>query len=281
MKELKIFGVVVFFTLAVYWGVEPFAHSVMHPHVAPADFKFKDLTPVKAKGDVAKGQELVTSNCIGCHGIKSQGFANPMDDASANAAYGVVPPDLSTAGKIYDEKYLANFIKNPPEAAKVAHKFVDGKNHPMPAYNWMPDEDIASIVAYLKSIAPEKLSNKEVFVDACARCHSMKYDKVQATGDVSEYMASTPPDLSMMIRSRGKEYLETFINNPQKHLKGTAMPRVGLTAEAQEQVVTYIEQIGDSKKDEREAIAPWVLGFLAFMTVISYLWKKDIWDEVK
>jgi len=281
MKELKIFGVVVFFTLAVYWGVEPFAHSVMHPHVAPADFKFKDLTPVKAKGDVAKGQELVTSNCIGCHGIKSQGFANPMDDASANAAYGVVPPDLSTAGKIYDEKYLANFIKNPPVTAKVAHKFVDGKNHPMPAYNWMPDEDIASIVAYLKSIAPEKLSNKEVFVDACARCHSMKYDKVQATGDVSEYMASTPPDLSMMIRSRGKEYLETFINNPQKHLKGTAMPRVGLTAEAQEQVVTYIEQIGDSKKDEREAIAPWVLGFLAFMTVISYLWKKDIWDEVK
>jgi ubiquinol-cytochrome c reductase cytochrome c1 subunit len=281
MKELKIFGVVVFFTLAVYWGVEPFAHSVMHPHVAPADFKFKDLTPVKAKGDVAKGQELVTSNCIGCHGIKSQGFANPMDNASANAAYGVVPPDLSTAGKIYDEKYLANFIKNPPEAAKVAHKFVDGKVHPMPAYNWMPDEDIASIVAYLKSIAPEKLSNKEVFVDACARCHSMKYDKVQATGDVSEYMASTPPDLSMMIRSRGKEYLETFINNPQKHLKGTAMPRVGLTAEAQEQVVTYIEQIGDSKKDEREAIAPWVLGFLAFMTVISYLWKKDIWDEVK
>ena len=281
MKELKIFGVVVFFTLVVYWGVEPFAHSVMHPHVTPADFKFKDLTPVKAKGDVAKGQELVTANCIGCHGIKSQGFANPMDNASANAAYGVVPPDLSTAGKIYDEKYLANFIKNPPVTAKVAHKFVDGKNHPMPAYNWMPDEDIASIVAYLKSIAPEKLSNKEVFVDACARCHSMKYDKVQATGDVSEYMASTPPDLSMMIRSRGKEYLETFINNPQKHLKGTAMPRVGLTAEAQEQVVTYIEQIGDSKKDEREAIAPWVLGFLAFMTVISYLWKKDIWDEVK
>ena len=281
MKELKIFGVVVFFTLVVYWGVEPFAHSVMHPHVTPADFKFKDLTPVKAKGDVAKGQELVTANCIGCHGIKSQGFANPMDNASANAAYGVVPPDLSTAGKIYDEKYLANFIKNPPVTAKVAHKFVDGKNHPMPAYNWMPDEDIASIVAYLKSIAPKKLSNKEVFVDACGRCHSMKYDKVQATSDVSEYMASTPPDLSMMIRSRGREYLETFINNPQKHLPGTAMPRVGLTAEAQEQVVTYIEEIGDSKKDEREALAPWVLGFLAFMAIISYLWKKEIWDEVK
>ena len=32
-KELKIFGVVAFFTLLLYWGVEPFAHSQMHKHV--------------------------------------------------------------------------------------------------------------------------------------------------------------------------------------------------------------------------------------------------------
>jgi len=33
MKELKIFGVVTAFTLLLYWGVEPFAHSQMHAHV--------------------------------------------------------------------------------------------------------------------------------------------------------------------------------------------------------------------------------------------------------
>lgn len=43
MKELKILAVVIFFTAVVYFGVEPFAHSQMHPHVAPADFAFKDL----------------------------------------------------------------------------------------------------------------------------------------------------------------------------------------------------------------------------------------------
>jgi ubiquinol-cytochrome c reductase cytochrome c1 subunit len=32
-KELKILGVVAAFTLLLYWGVEPFAHSQMHKHV--------------------------------------------------------------------------------------------------------------------------------------------------------------------------------------------------------------------------------------------------------
>jgi ubiquinol-cytochrome c reductase cytochrome c1 subunit len=281
MKELKIFGVVAVFTLALYYGVEPLAHSILHPHVAPADFKFKDLEPLKAEGDVSKGKDLVTQNCTACHGLKAEGINNPLDNASANMSYGVVPPDLSTAGKLYNETFLANFIKDPANATKTSHKFVGGKVHPMPGYSWMPEEDIASIVAYLKSIAPAEMTNKEVFVDACGRCHNMRYDKLEATSDVSTYMGSTPPDLSMMIRSRGHHYLETFINNPQKHLHGTAMPRVGLDEEAQEQVVTYIEEVGDSKKAEREALAPYVLGFLAFMTLISFLWKKEIWDEVK
>ena len=43
MRELKILAVVVALTLITYWGVEPFAHSQMHPHVAPADFNFSDL----------------------------------------------------------------------------------------------------------------------------------------------------------------------------------------------------------------------------------------------
>jgi len=281
MKELKIFAVVSAFALTLYWGVEPYAHSILHPHVAPADFEFKDLEPIKADGDVAQGKNLVTTNCTACHGLKVEGINNPLDNASANMSYGVIPPDLSTAGKLYNETFLANFIKDPANAAKVSHKFQNGRSHPMPGYGWMSDSDIASIVAYLKSIAPAEMTNKEVFVDACGRCHNMKYDKNFATSDVSEYMGSTPPDLSMMIRSRGEHYLKTFINNPQKHLHGTAMPRVGLNEESQEQVITYLEEVGDSKKAEREALAPYVLGFLAFMTLISFLWKKEVWDEVK
>ncbi|HIC09912.1 MAG TPA: cytochrome c1 [Campylobacterales bacterium] len=281
MKELKILGVIIFFTLVTYWGVEPLAHSIFHPHVEPADFEFSDLPPVQGKGEVATGKELVVANCTGCHSIKSQGYPAPLDNASANASYGVVPPDLSTAGKIYNENFLANFIKNPAHATKTEHKFVGGKVHPMPSFNWMSDNDIASIIAYLKFIAPKEMTNREVFVDACGRCHNMKYAKIKATSDVSNYMGSTPPDLSMMIRSRGEHYLTTFINDPQKHLHGTAMPRVGLTQEAEEQVIAFLEEIGDSKKEEREALAPYVLGFLVFMAIISLLWKKEVWSEVE
>ncbi|MFY9108560.1 cytochrome c1, partial [Aliarcobacter butzleri] len=40
MRELKILAVVIVLTLITYWGVEPFAHSQMHPHVSPANFNF-------------------------------------------------------------------------------------------------------------------------------------------------------------------------------------------------------------------------------------------------
>ena len=186
MRELKILGVVIFFTALIYIGVEPFAHSQMHPHVAPANYNFqqgdiefateqvkiseevladkkndtenieeiniakkqleadkKHLTSISSfwdeidkidlsKGDANKGAEnFMNAGCIGCHGLKSQGMPNPMDNATASASFGVVPPDLSSAGLIYDGEFLAALIKNPTVALKVEHKFSETKLHPM------------------------------------------------------------------------------------------------------------------------------------------------------
>lgn len=287
MKELKVLAIVAVITGIIYWGVEPLAHGIMHPHVAPADYSYNEYPEVSG-GDVAKGRELALANCTACHGLEKEGMQSPMGAADAAAAYGVVPPDLSTAGKIYNEKYLAAFIKNPVKASEVAHKFDqdyagNGKMHPMPAYNWMPDSDIVSIVAYFKSIAPADMTDKEVFTDACSRCHNMKYTKDERTTpteNIEAYMGSNPPDLSMMIKSRGEHYLHTFINKPQKNLHGTAMPRVGLTEEAEKQVVHYMEKAGDPKKKEREEMGPKFLIYLAILAVLAYLWKRKIWSEV-
>lgn len=293
MKELKILAVVVAFTLVTYWGVEPFAHSQMHPHVDPADYKFsdvqKDVADVKAAtGNAENGAVLVQSNCTACHSIETQGFPQLMDDASAAAAYGVTPPDLSTAGKIYNADFLAAFIKDPAKATNTSHKFVDGKVHPMPGYAWMPAQDIADMVAYLVSIAPKEMTNKEVFVDACQRCHGIKYGDMQKgtmaaktpNENIKAYMGKLPPDLSQYIRSRGESYLHTFINNPQKHLEGTAMPRVGLTEEAETQVITYMQEVGDSKKAEREELGPKFLIYLVIFAIFAWLWKASKWREV-
>jgi ubiquinol-cytochrome c reductase cytochrome c1 subunit len=288
MKELKILAVVIFFTGVVYWGVEPYAHTQLHPHVAPADFAFEDLEKNTKQGDAVRGLDVfMMAGCIGCHGVESQGMPAPMDSATASASFGVVPPDLSSAGYLYDANYLAALIKNPTVALKVEHKFNDAKPHPMTSFYGLGgdiDQEIADMVAYLQSIAPQSMEDKEVYVDACLRCHSVKYDKLIAPSDLealTAYMGTTPPDLSMMIRAKGEEYLTTFINNPQKQLEGTGMPRVGLKESTQKQVIDYMESVGDRKKDERERVGLYIIGFFIILSVFAYLWKNQVWKEVK
>jgi ubiquinol-cytochrome c reductase cytochrome c1 subunit len=219
MRELKILAVLVFFTGLLYWGVEPFAHSQMHAHVDAPDYEFKDVDGLNgAQGDAAKGAELVSMNCIACHSIEKAGFPQTMDNASAAAAYGVVPPDLSTAGLIYNADFLAAFIKDPVTATKTTHAFVDGKVHPMPGYAWLGNEAVADIVAYLQSIAPKQMTNKEVFNDACQRCHSIKYGDFYGGSmaaqtpveNITSYMGKTPPDISQHIRSRGDSFTRVY-----------------------------------------------------------------------
>lgn len=284
MKNLKLLGVVAFFTALLYIGVEPYAHSVMHPAVPHADYKFKDLEKVSFAGaNVEHGKEVVTANCTACHSIKVAGKPPLMDDATAAGAYGVAPLDLSNAGAVFDGKFLFNFIKNPAKAALVDHKY-DGKDkvYPMPAFGFLSNEDIRDSVAYLQSIASKKMTNKEVFQVACGRCHAVEYDKLPATSPASNlkaYLGKTPPDLSMMIRIKDEEHLKTFIDNPQKYLHGTAMPRVGTTKKATAEVVEYIESIGDNHKAEREALGSQLIVIFLILAGLAYAWMREIWKD--
>ncbi len=373
MRELKIFLVVVVFTALVYWGVEPYAHSVMKPHVAPANFDYaaedtayakgiiaekeialedakksndakriesaqKDLNKAKenlakveelwadvakidfTKGNAAKGKEFFNNNCFACHGVKEDDIAANITDSSL----GVIPPDLSSAGVIFDEKFLAALIMNPALALKVDHKF--GNAFIMTAYNSevsgdseeLVNANIADVIAYLKEVglkfeakenatikqeaelkyskiedANEKSAlvekeiafakDKSTFIEACGRCHDIKYDNFFTPSnhnDLANYLGSVPPDLSMMIRSRGEQYLHDFINNTQKLLPGTAMPRVGLTEDAQVKVVSYLEKVGDSKKEERESTGIYIMIFFVILSIFAIGWKRSVWSKL-
>ncbi|HAN0622717.1 TPA: cytochrome c1 [Campylobacter coli] len=373
MRELKIFLVVVVFTALVYWGVEPYAHSVMKLHVAPANFDYaaedtayakgiiaekeialedakksndakriesaqKDLDKAKenlakveelwadvakidfTKGNAAKGKEFFNNNCFACHGVKEDDIAANITDSSL----GVIPPDLSSAGVIFDEKFLAALIMNPALALKVDHKFGDA--FIMTAYNSEVSGDseelvnvnIADVIAYLKEVglkfeakenatikqeaelkyskiedANEKSAlvekeiafakDKSTFIEACGRCHDIKYDNFFTPSnhnDLANYLGSVPPDLSMMIRSRGEQYLHDFINNTQKLLPGTAMPRVGLTEDAQVKVVSYLEKVGDSKKEERESTGIYIMIFFVILSIFAIGWKRSVWSKL-
>lgn len=312
MKELKILAVVVFFTLVTYYLVEPFAHSQMHKHIESEGFKYEDLPALTKQGDAARGQELVmgAGACLGCHSMEAAGMPAPMDAVTGAASYGVNPPDLSNAGAVYDPKFLAELIKNPAHALMVEHKFdaEKGQMHPMvPFYGAGGDldQEVADMVAYLQSVAvkKEELTPEIAYELACGRCHANHYaswsqlgkvpafkkeqDELKYKADLLDYqdslrkyMGTLPPDLSIYIRSRGAHYIETFVENPQNYLKGTAMPRVGVNEHAMEKVVEYLEDSGDAKRHEREEVGKNVMIYIVIFAIFAILWKKALWREL-
>lgn len=312
MKEFLILVVVVVFSLVTYYLVEPFAHSQMHKHVESEHYAYSDLEPLTKKGDATRGADLVmgAGACIGCHSIEVAGFPAPMDAVMAAATYGVNPPDLSNAGAVYDAKFLAALIKNPAHALMVEHKFdaSKGQMHPMTQFYGAGgdlNQELADIVAYLKSIAvkKEELTPTMAYEVACGRCHANRYDNRTQLGtnpdfkdekeslahkiqvleyqdSLKKYMGKLPPDLSIYIRSRGEHYIKTFIENPQNYLKGTAMPRVGVNEHAAEQIIEYLKDTGDTKRHEREEVGRNVMIFIIIFAIFAFLWKRQVWRDL-
>jgi ubiquinol-cytochrome c reductase cytochrome c1 subunit len=257
--------------------------------------------------------------CTGCHGIKVAGLPAPMDPVTAAQSYGVNPPDLSDAGVVFDPKFLASLIKNPSHALMLDHKYNEksGKVFPMTQFYGAGgdiDQEVADMVAYLQSIAPkpDELTPAMAYETACGRCHAIHYKynlegtlhpewtqigekpsfkhkqdelafetKVLDYQDaLTKYLGKLPPDLSMYIRSRGEHYIKTFMENPQNYLKGTAMPRVGVSAEAADKVIEHLENVGDSKRDERDAVGRNVMIFMFIFAIFAILWKKEVWKDL-
>ncbi len=311
MRELKILAVVVFFSLLIYWLVEPFAHSQMHKHVEGHNFVYdgtadiaeaskekkalkekfwSDVKKIAAlKGDPKAG-EAGFGMCLGCH-----------SGANVNMG-GVIPPKLDHAGALYDKNYLIALIKDPALASNVDHKYEDTMAHPMGSVSSMfaTDQSIADVVAYIMKEKAGEVTPKEAYEEACVRCHAMRYANLTQLGEtpsfkhekdalahkikvleeqekVKAYMGKLPPDLSMIIRARSSDFLETLVENPQSQLPGTSMPRVGLSKEGYEKVEAYLTAIGDPSKPERERLGPWVLGFFIVFSILAYLWKKEKW----
>jgi ubiquinol-cytochrome c reductase cytochrome c1 subunit len=284
MKAFRILCVILLFVGITYIGIGPFAHYMMVPLTDPADFAFTDLpdsATVKSlieSADLAKGSELVTTHCIACHTIENQGVAM-MDRAAMLSAFGLVPPDLSNLGSMLDDVFLFHFISNPVLVAKSA---TFGN---MPGYEWLGAQELATIVAYLKSIAAplDAIPGKTIAVTACARCHSIAYDQVPLDADkaaLHAWAGAIPVDLSQVIKSQEGDYIERFLNDPQKMLPGTKMPRVGLTQEAQLKLQQYLDHVGDPKKAERQTIGFYVLLFCLVFTVFAWLWKRNEFMKV-
>ncbi|WP_106381681.1 cytochrome c1 [Thiomicrorhabdus sp. Kp2] len=171
-----------------------------------------------------------------------------------------------------------------------------------------------------------------LFSNYCMACHSVKYmrynriardigwtdeeiiqkmaygqNKVVDTvetrmvdGVATQVLGTVPPDLSLMARLKGTDYIYTFLTeyyqdekgNWDNHaLKGTSMPNVleGIQrhakpeeyAQAARDISNFLEYVGEPAKLERLDLGWKVIAFLLVLLLLTYLLKREYWRDIK
>ena len=171
------------------------------------------------------------------------------------------------------------------------------------------------------------------FFNYCAGCHSLKfirYNQIAEDLDLNEsqlvqnliftqakpedvvitnmlpsdgsrWFGKSPPDLSLITRSRGTDqvynFLRTFYKDStsptgadNRALPGTSMPNVLWLVKEQLNekefdqftldIVNFLDYVSEPIQSERKRIGIWVILFLLVFLVFSYFLYKDIWKEV-
>ncbi|AHF01627.1 cytochrome C [Thiomicrospira aerophila AL3] len=108
------------------------------------------------------------------------------------------------------------------------------------------------------------------------------------------------PDLSVMTRAKGNDYIYTFIRGyyqqedgswNNKVLEGTSMPNVleGVRRHATEaefdqfttDLVNFMDYVGEPSKVQRWDLGWKVIAFLFVLLILTYLLKREYWRDVK
>ena len=119
-------------------------------------------------------------------------------------------------------------------------------------------------------------------------------------GVAMEVMGTNPPDLSLMSRLKGTDYIYTFLTEYYQDekgkwdnhaLKGTSMPNVleGIQrhaspeeyAQAARDISNFLEYAGEPAKLERLDLGWKVIAFLLVLLLLTYLLKKEYWRDIK
>ena len=173
----------------------------------------------------------------------------------------------------------------------------------------------------------------KLYMNYCLGCHSLKFQRYQRMADdigltyeevqdnlmpgggkigdhitnsldqeaAAAWFGTAPPDLSVVSRSRGVDWLYTYLRSfvPDESrpfgvnntvFKDVGMPHVmqdvqnNMTTEefdsAMRDLTAFLSYVGEPVQLERKRIGVYVLIFLAFFTIMAYLMKKEYWKDV-
>ena len=117
-----------------------------------------------------------------------------------------------------------------------------------------------------------------------------------------KWFGTTPPDLSLVSRSKGVDWIYTYLNSfyaddsrpfgVNNHvLVNASMPDVlwQLKAEKSEaafeqdirDITNFLDYVGEPVKLVRYELGYKVIGFLFILFILAYLMKKEYWKDVK
>lgn len=115
-----------------------------------------------------------------------------------------------------------------------------------------------------------------------------------------EVLGTEPPDLSLMARLKGPDYIYTFLRGYHQDengnwdnvaLKGTSMPNVleGMQrhaapddyAQAARDITNFLEYVGEPAKLDRYDLGWKVIAFLLVLLLLTYLLKREYWRDIK
>lgn len=119
-------------------------------------------------------------------------------------------------------------------------------------------------------------------------------------GVAMDVLGTEPPDLSLMARLKGTDYIYTFLRAyhldengkwDNTVLKGTSMPNVleGFQrhaspeeyAQAARDISNFLEYVGEPAKMQRHDLGWKVILFLLVLLLLTYLLKREYWKDIK
>jgi len=121
-------------------------------------------------------------------------------------------------------------------------------------------------------------------------------------GAASEWFGGVPPDLSLVSRSKGTDWIYTYLRSfyddesrifgvNNKVLVNASMPdALWSLRESQSEaefdnsvrdITNFLDYVGEPAKLIRLQLGKWVLLFLSILFVLVYLLKKEYWKDVK
>ena len=248
-------------------------------------------TNIHDKKSLQRGVKLFTNYCLGCHSIQFMRYNRIGKDLFLDdviAAY---------------EKAKVVVLNNQPldhgDLLALSRAFdskITSLNQAKRFFTKISEEEVEE---NLIKATDKEVEGALIFTDEKV---GTPITSAMSVSDANQWFGTPPPDLSLVSRSRGVDWIYTYLRGFYKDdsrvfgvnnhvLVNTSMPdalwQLKQDKPSKEfdqdirDIANFLDYVGEPAKLVRFDLGIKVLGFLFILFIFSYLLKKEYWKDVK